>query len=165
MQSYFKLTGFELYYIGIIWALLNFSRSLAAGWVNVINYRIGTKRLFFLIPWVIAVVSVIMGTYVSLVAILLGLLIQAARGLQLPLVFAMINNRTPSEIRAAILSFEGMMMRIFFVLVGPLLGLLCDFESINVAFYAIGCLSLLGGLVMHYKIQHCLQAHDIAASA
>ena len=162
MQSYFKLTGFELYYIGVIWALMNFSRSLAASWVNVINSRIGTKQLFFIIPFMIALISFVMGSYVSLITMLLGLLIQVARGFQLPLVFAMINNRTPSDIRAAILSFEGMMMRVFFVVMGPALGLLCDIESIHVAFYTIGLLSLLGGVILHYKIQYCLQAHDIA---
>ncbi|MBV53172.1 MAG: hypothetical protein CL816_03790 [Coxiellaceae bacterium] len=158
MQSYFKLTGFELYYIGFIWALLNFSRSLAASRVNIINYRIGTKQLFVMIPFVVAASAFFMGIYVSLVTMLFGLLIQAARGLQLPLVFTIINNRTHSEIRAAVLSFEGMMMRLFFVILGPMLGLLCDYESIHVAFLMIGLLALLGGSLINFKIKSFMQA-------
>ena len=164
MQSYFKLTGFEIYYIGIIWALLNFSRSLAAGWVGVINYRIGTIRLFFFAPLIMGGCALFMGLYVSLGAMIVGLLIQAMRGLQLPLVFTIINNRTSSDVRAAVLSLEGMMMRLFFVFFGPLLGLLSDYESIHIAFYAIAALALVGGLLIFYKFQHFFHARNVSAA-
>ncbi len=163
MQSYFKLTGFELYYIGFIWALLNFSRSISASFAGQLNSLFGTKQLFVLLPIILSFSFILMGVYVSLFALVFGFLIQAARGVQLPLVFSIINNRTSSDIRAAVLSFEGMMMRVFFVVLGPLLGVLCDMESIHVAFYAMGILSLLGGFLINNKIKTNFEANnDIA---
>ena len=163
MQSYFKLTGYEIYYIGILWAMLNFAKSLAAGFVNKINHFLGTRQLFFIAPMVMACCALCMGVHVSLFTMLLGLIIQSMRGVQLPLVFMIINNRCRSDIRAAILSVEGMVMRIFFVLLGPLIGLLINFESINVAFYAISILSAVGGLFVYYKFQYYFKATELGA--
>lgn len=163
MQVYFKHTGLPIYFMGVIWAILNLSRSLTAGWVDYFDYRIGTLNIFLMVPLVISVVALLMGMFVTSGVMLLGVLIQAARGMQLPIVYALINNRTTSDMRAAVLSFEGMVMRLFYVVCGPIIGLLCDYKSIHVAFYGIAAMAFFLGLIFYSQFYRYYPSFSVDA--
>ena len=66
MQVYFKEMQLPIYYLGIIWALLNISRSATSQWVCYFDYKFGTRKIFFLIPVVIGVCAFFMGMHVAI---------------------------------------------------------------------------------------------------
>ena len=81
-----------------------------------------------------------------------GLIIQAMSGLKAPIVFTLINKHTDSNMRAAILSLEGMVTRCFFIVLFPVLGVLSDSESLRVAFFLLAGLSMVVGLIFYFKL-------------
>lgn len=154
MQVYFKQTHLPLYYLGLIWALLNIARSATSQWVCFFNYRLGTRKIFFIIPVVVGGCAFFMGTHIAIEMMVFGVVIQAMSGLKAPIVYALVNKHTDSKLRAAVLSLEGMVTRCFFIFLFPLMGVFSDALSLGVAFYLLAGLTLVVGLIFYFKFAY-----------
>ena len=158
MQVYFKQTGLPVYWLGVFWSLLNMSRSLTSYWVCFFDYRFGAKKLFLYIPLIVSACFFLMGYHTSIIMMLLGLVIQAMHGLKLPLVCSMINQQISAEMRASVLSLDGMISRLLFIIVSPFIGYVADLGSLHVALYVLGGLALVGGLLVYLPFRRTFMA-------
>jgi predicted MFS family arabinose efflux permease len=80
-------------------------------------------------------------------AVLSLLLFYMVRGVASPVLKNYINNATTSSDRATVLSLRSLVIRIMFVIVGPLCGWLIDNYSYSIMLYTIGSLILVANCI------------------
>lgn len=141
-QYYFTAVGLPLVYFGVVWSLLVLSLVPASFFAHRIEEVFGKRRSLFLITslpiigfFLLSLVDVIYG-----IAILF--LFYLARGFGSVVLSDYVNVLIPSTIRATVLSVQALMMRLVFLILGPIIGWMSDVYSIQMALFASGCIFL-----------------------
>ncbi len=146
VQPYFVFLSLPLAFYGIIIPLLN----LITGFVSMHAYklekRFGREGLIIFITVGIAGGYFCLGTFTSLWGMIFLFLFYVVRGVATPILKNHINEITPSEIRATVLSIRSFIIRLSFAVLGPFLGWHADRVGLPSAFLFGATFFLIAGL-------------------
>lgn len=146
VQPYFIEIKLPLPIYGIMWTALNLTTGFFSMYAYKINQKIGHRSTLMFI--VIAAVTgfLLTGTFISIWALPIIFGFYAMRGVATPVLKDYIHVLINSDVRATILSLRNMFIRIFFAIVGPILGWLTDNFSLRTALFSSAILFLLTSL-------------------
>ncbi len=146
VQPYFVHLALPLALFGILIPLLN----LITGFVGIHAYRVeqrlGRKGTILFIAACIPAGYLCMGLFGPLAGLAFLFLFYAVRGVATPVLRNQINEITPSDIRATVLSVRSLIIRLAFALLGPVLGWQADRVGLPSALLGGGLVFLAAGL-------------------
>lgn len=126
VQPYFVLLALPLAFYGIIIPLLNLTAGVTSMHAYKIEKKFGRENTILFIAIGIASGYLTLGLFNTLGALFFLFLFYIIRGIATPILKNHINEITPSEIRATVLSIRSLIIRLAFVILGPFLGWLAD---------------------------------------
>lgn len=151
VQPFFKNIGFEVEAFGILWTALNLSVGISSMYAYKVERKLGRKASVLLIILLLATGYLLSGIWVTIGGLSFLFLFYLVRGLATPILKNYINLYTDSEVRATMLSVRNFIIRIAFIIVGPLLGWTTDNLSLNAAFILAGGIYIVSALLVSYK--------------
>ena len=146
VQPYFVHLALPMALFGILIPLLN----LVTGFVGMHAYkaeqRLGREGTIFFIAAGIPAGYLCMGLFGTFAGLVFLFLFYAVRGIATPVLRNQINEITPSDIRATVLSIRSLIIRLAFALLGPMLGWQADRSGLPSALLGGGLAFLAAGL-------------------
>ena len=151
-QPYFKSINMPITYFGVVWAILNLSTGVASFNAHLFEKIWSNKQLL---------VVICLGTSIPIILIMFSsytlglcfiLIVFLVRGIATPTLRQFINDITPSDIRATVLSIRSFTIRLAFSVVAPFLGWVSDTYTINESLFILGISVLVLGLVSSFKL-------------
>ena len=146
VQPYFAYLALPLVFYGILIPALN----LFTGFISIHAWKVEQKLGRVLVMICIAVGIgggyLLMGITGSMAGLLFLFIFYGVRGVATPVLRNQINEITPSDIRATVLSVRNLMIRLAFAGLGPLLGWQADRAGVPSALIHAGLFFLVGGL-------------------
>jgi MFS family permease len=143
LQNYLKADGYNETAIGIIYAVSSLTAAITSTQVHRIERRIKEQGILLLIP--IITIACIWGIAISKYHYVLFIAMMVTESIIYVAVSDYINKMIPSENRATILSFASMIFSFFMITLFPLIGIVGDKYSLNVAFI---CLGIVGSILV-----------------
>jgi len=136
-------------WIGLIWSALNLTVAIISFETYRIYRLMSNRQIAILLVLGVAIGFAGVGLFYSHLALGFVFLIYMMRGVASPVLLDFVNKVTPSDMRATVLSVRGLIIRVVFAVVAPLLGWWSDVYSVQQAFLlAGGIFLLLGGSVI-----------------
>lgn len=146
IQPYFVHLAVPLALYGLILPALN----LVTGSVSLhawkVEERLGRNRTVLLIAFFIGGLYLCLSGFQTLWAVGFLFLFYSVRGVATPVLRNYINESTPSEIRATVLSIRSLIIRLAFVGIGPFLGWYADRSGMPATLFVGGLVFLGAGL-------------------
>jgi len=146
MQPYAIAIGLPIVALGVIALGLRLAQFFGALSADRILKRFGEWGWLRLAPVAIFVGIIALGTFNSVLGIVLFALSGFAGAVTTPLMENTILRQTPGSVRATILSVDSLIFRFMLAALGPVVGLMSDFHSLPTAFIVVG--SGLGFVVL-----------------
>jgi len=147
IQMKWLSVGVPVENFGALWAVLQIFAALVAFKASEIEELFGKKNSLLLIACCPIVGYFLLGTMTSMWSIGFIFLFYLTRGINDPIVKGYVNGLVDSEDRATILSVKGLVGRLMFSVIGPLMGVVNDKFSLQMTFIASGSLFLLCSLI------------------
>lgn len=145
-QKLWQAEGIPLGLFGLIWTLINLVVGFTGRQVSSWEKRLGSGALLIMLSTVpilgYALLALSSGGWV----VLIGLLFPFSRGITQILLKDAINWRTPSAIRATVLSLNSLIFRLGFALLGPLTGWVTDTAGLRPALWMLALLFALAAV-------------------
>lgn len=139
-QPYFKTQYIPEDQIGYLWAALNCTVAVLALTAHRTTSKISPKLLVGVILGGFVVGYAVLGSWGSN-HVLLGLgaifFMYALRGIATPTFLNLINQQTPADMRATVLSMRGLTIRLGYAFAAPLLGWMADVYTLGEAFWGL----------------------------
>ena len=149
-QPYLDFKAIEEHKIGYLWAGFNLTVAFFSYNAHRIQQYLSQKSLVTLILLGFSVGYLVLGSW-GAEYLFLGLLamfcMYACRGIAAPFFLNIINQVTPSEMRATVLSIRGFCVRLSYAFIAPFLGWWADVYSIIDAFWIFGVLVTIFSLL------------------
>ncbi len=146
VQPYFVHLALPMVLFGILIPLLN----LVTGFIGIHAYKVeqqlGRRGTILLITIGISVGYLCMGLFGTFAGLAFLFLFYGVRGVATPVLRNQINEITPSDIRATVLSIRSLIIRLAFALLGPILGWQADRAGLPSALLGGGILFLAAGI-------------------
>lgn len=140
-QPYFNYQKIEEDKIGYLWATLNITVAFFALNAHHSAKLFREKSLTFMILLGFSIGCLMLGSY-GINLLWIGLtamfIMYALRGLATPTFLNLINQHSPSNMRATVLSIRGFVVRVMYALIAPVLGWVADVYSIQETFLVLG---------------------------
>lgn len=153
-QPYFSKAGLPVSLFGISWAILNLSVGITAINAWRIEKSLGPPRTVMLFTILLSLSYIVLSFTGSLAGLAVILVFYLARGLATVTLRNYINVITTSDIRATVLSVRNFIIRLIFVLTGPLFGWVTDHYGLSSALLVAGVVfGSLGAITMFYFIR------------
>ncbi|MCP4376942.1 MAG: MFS transporter [bacterium] len=150
IQPYLKLVGLPLPLFGIVWAALQFSVGIFALRSHWFEARVGRKKSLVSLIVLSAMAYFLLSYFSTIWAIGFIFIFYFVRGVGGPVFKDYINKLIESDIRATVLSVKNLVGRLLFAVIGPIIGWVSDFYSLQTAlgvsggiFLFLGAISLL----------------------
>jgi MFS family permease len=154
-QPYFIAADLPTASFGIAWAILNVAVGIAAYHAWRIEIKLGLRNTVISIAAVLAISYIGMAWLPILPGFTILLVFHLFRGFATPTLRNYINALSSSEIRATVLSVRNFIIRLLFVVLGPLFGWITDTYSLQTALHATGMIfGLLSGISLFYFLKH-----------
>ena len=131
----------------IIIPFLNMTAGITAMQAHRLERRLGAGTMLFFISLSIAWGYVAMGAFSTVWGLLPLFMFYLFRGIATPVLRNYINEITPSEIRATVLSVRSLAIRLSFVIFGPVLGWSADTVGVPMALWVSGVLFGIAGVL------------------
>ncbi len=152
VQPYFEHLALPLIYYGFLFPALN----LLTGVVSVHAWRIeqliGRKAIMLVISTGIGGGYLLMGFVGGLSGLVFLFLFYAIRGVATPVLRNQINEITPSDIRATVLSVRSLIIRLAFSILGPVLGWHADLVGIPASLGGAGLFFAITGMISAFYL-------------
>ena len=145
-QANMNQRGFPTEAFGFAWAFFHIVLSLASIKASSLEDFLGIKRVFLGLILLMGGSYIFLGLIEQTWGIIFIAVIYLVRGLRTPLLLNHINQHVSSSIRATVLSVNSFVFRLGFALVGPMVGWLTDFYSLDVALIISGVGFIVVGL-------------------
>lgn len=145
-QPYFQISGLDIVYFGIIFALFNIVAAISSKYAHKIENAIGQKFSFVSLILITGISYLLMSNFVYLFSFSFIFLHQFVRGFSTPVIEDYINKLTSSEIRATVLSVQNMSCRFFYAAIIPIIGWIADVYSLLQALTILGITVLVIGM-------------------
>ncbi len=157
-QVYMEYIGLSLTTIGWLWSALNLTVAIFAFLAHYV-YRFLTKfQVVVLIVLGIIVGYAGLGMSYNVVGLAFIFLIYIVRGIATPVLKDFVNERTPSEMRATVLSIRGLIIRVVFSTLAPFLGWINDTYTLQQAFMlaaaTFGILGLMSLFMLKWGVKN-----------
>jgi MFS family permease len=143
VQPFFKTIGLPVEWFGILWTALNLSVGVSSAFAFRFEGKLNRRKEVFLIILFLATGYFLSGLVIVREGLIFLFVFYLVRGLATVIFKNYINQYTPSEIRATILSVRNFIIRISFAVIGPLLGWMTDHISLKMAFILAGFIYLV----------------------
>lgn len=147
-QPYMQKTGIEIKYFGIIYAMFSGVAALSAKYSEEIEKKIGAKYSLFLIALLIPLAYFLLGSITLPLSFGFIFILQFVWGFSDTVTSDYINRETPSRIRATVLSISSMSMRIFYSLIGIVIGLIFDSKGAKETYFILFLLTLSLSIIL-----------------
>lgn len=146
-QKIWQMQGIPLGIFGLLWALSNLVVGFAGRQVHPLEKRYGSARLLIAMSVMPIAGYVLLALSAGWWVVLMGLLFPLSRGITQILLKDAINWRTPSAIRATVLSLNSLLFRVGFALLGPLTGWTTDHWGLAPTLALLALIFSLGWLL------------------
>ena len=146
VQPFFVHLSLPMVFFGIFIPLLNVTTGFVSMHAFRVEERLGRRGTIWFIVLGITAGYLSMGIFQAQAALVFLFLFYMVRGVATPVLRNQINEITPSNIRATILSIRSMVIRLTFVLIGPVLGWQADRAGLPWALVGGGIFFLAAGL-------------------
>jgi MFS family permease len=150
IQIYWEAVHIPIVMFGGLWAVFMCISAIVSMKVHAIESKLGRKKALFMLIILPVAGYFFLGAHLAKWSIIFIALFYAARGMNNPIMKSYVNGLVNSDERAKILSVQSAMGRLMFMIIGPIMGLISDTYSLQVALltcagvYAIlGIISLL----------------------
>ncbi|MDP7358582.1 MAG: MFS transporter [Pseudomonadales bacterium] len=145
-QPYFRLTGIEIVYFGVIFAAFHVVAAVAGKYTWWLESYLGANRLLAVLLVLTAGASILMGLHLAIYSFAFVFVHQVVRGIFRILISNEINRRVDTAIRASVLSVHALSGRIVYALLIPVVGWLADVYTLEDAFTILGITGLFAGI-------------------
>jgi len=157
MQPYLTAMHVPVFLYGIIFAVLLLIGSISVWCLEPIAKSLGMRAVFFALVLFPSVSYISLGAIHEIWSGIFLVLFYVVRGFERPAILDVMNRNIGSEMRAAVLSMNGLMTKMIFVILGPIVGLVHDTGSLHAAFLFSGCVFTISGM----SILNILNRKDI----
>ena len=152
-QPYFKSIDMPLKYFGFAWAFLN----LTTGFSSINAYRMqglfSKDSFLILLSLGISIPIFLLSKSTTILGLILITTVYIVRGLATPIMRTYINDLTPSNMRATVLSIRSFCIRVTFALMAPLMGWIVDIYSLGQSFLLLGIIVGITTVVASLKLK------------
>lgn len=148
IQPYLQLAGLPIALFGVVWAALQFAVGFFSLSAHRIEKLVGKQLLVSLLVLLSVAGYILLGTFISLWAIVFIVLFYFVRGVGGPIFNGYINALVSSDKRATVLSVRQMGVRLVFSCVGPFLGWIHDRLSLSAALFSAAIVFTVLGVVI-----------------
>ena len=158
IQPYWQDVGVPLAWFGVLWALKNFAVGLAAHYCAPLEEKFGPVPVLI----TMAVLPILgyfgMALDGGIAGLLLAFSFYISRGFHQVILTDAFNSRVPSEFRATANSMTSLLFRLVFIITGPLVGYLYEWQGMQLTLMILGFASvLLFGVLMLPLLRHLMQ--------
>lgn len=140
IQPLFERNGLNWQEVALLWSGLNFTVGIFAFSANWIEKNVSRAIIMISMCLLISVSFLLIGKLDFYWALIVLFGFYAVRGFTHPLLKKYINDNTPSNVRAGILSIRSFIIRFAYFFIGPALGYVSGKFSVNTAFELAGFL-------------------------
>lgn len=147
-QPYFKLTGLDVVYFGIVFASFQLVAAVSSKYSHELEEKLGRKYSLILLVVLLAASYFLMSNFVFLFSFSFAFLHQFIRGFSHTVITDYVNRLTTSDIRATVLSARSMVGRLIYAIILPIIGWSVDAFSLLQAFTMIGIAIVIAGTVI-----------------
>ena len=152
-QPYFKSIDMPLKYFGFSWAILN----LLTGISSINAYRLqrllSKNRIVIFISLSISISIFLLSKSTAILGLILITTVYIIRGLATPVMRTYINELTPSNMRATVLSIRSFCIRVTFAVIAPLMGWIADIYTLFQSFLFLGIIVGITSLLASLKLK------------
>jgi len=152
-QPYFEFVEMPLPWYGYIWATLQFTVGLSSWFLLPLFSKANRQMLAAGILVTLAMCLFTLSNLNALWAIAFIFVIYLVRGIATPYFRAVVIEYAQPEFKATILSMNGLMVRLLFSAISPLLGWVMDIYNIQTALLISGGIVLLWGGVVLWQLR------------
>ncbi|MBS3137241.1 MFS transporter [Candidatus Woesearchaeota archaeon] len=151
-QPYFKLTGIDIAYFGIIFASFQIVSAISSKYAHKIENKLGMKTsLIILIP-IIFIGYLLTSKIIFLFSFVFIYFFQFVRAFSDPIFSDYINKLTTSDIRATVLSVQSLARRLLYAILIPFIGWIADVYSLVQAFAVAGIVTAVIGVIVLFML-------------
>lgn len=147
-QPYFKLTGLDISYFGIVFAAFQIVAAISSKYAYKIEKKLGQKNSLVMLIILVSVSYFLMHNFIYLFSFSFAFIQQFVRGFSKTVFTDYINKSTSSEARATVLSAQSLLARLFYALIIPIIGWVVDVYSLAQALWVLGITSLVCGVAV-----------------
>lgn len=148
IQPYWQSNGVPLAMFGVLWAAKNFTVALASRYCAPLEERFGPAPVLVVMAVLPVVGYLGMAVTGGLLGMFLAFTFYISRGIHQVILTDAFNSRIPSEFRATANSLTGFLFRLTFILTGPLVGFLYEWQGMQATLVVLGGASSLLFLVL-----------------
>lgn len=152
LQSFFIISDFTEIQTTTYWVTYNFIVAAVSVFAGKIVASISRKNLLYSIAVFIPLGFIIMISNYTYIIIAYLLIFHVVRGYATPILKDLIQHNAAPEIRATILSLRGLLIRLSFAIIGPIIGYTSGVYSLQMAAAGIGIIFLTIALIAAFKI-------------
>lgn len=143
IQPYWEEYGIPLALFGVLWAAKNFAVALASKFCAPLEEKFGAVPVLT----VMAILPIVgyfgMAFDGGVMGLILAFSFYISRGFHQVILTDAFNSRVPSEFRATANSLTGFLFRLTFILTGPLVGYLYEWQGMSTTLAVLGVGSML----------------------
>ena len=147
-QPYFKLSGLDVVYFGLVFAAFNVIKALSAKYSHVIEERLGQNTSLVLLFLLTSLCYILMGNIIFIFSFVIVFIIQFIDGFSSVVISDYIHKETNSDIRATVLSVKSLIEHIFYALMAPIIGWLVDVYTLPQALTIMGIIIAVAGFIL-----------------
>lgn len=147
-QPYMKLSGLDIFYFGVAFALFNVVAALSSKFAHNIEDKVGRKIALILPTIFLAAGLLLFGSVLWIWGFIFGFLLQFVRGFASPVIEDYINKIVWSDKRATIMSLSNLLDKLLFAAAAPFIGFFADKYSLQQALLLSGATVLIIGTAL-----------------
>jgi len=153
-QPYMKQVGLPLSLFGVVLAFFHLFSALVSKYADKLERALKEKLTLFIMPLLVVISFVLLSRFLFLWSISFILIQQMTTAIHEPVLKSYLNRRTPSEVRATMLSVQHMAGNAAFAIFAPFLGSLVDrFHLENALLIFALVIIIFSGLLWRYRIR------------
>jgi len=151
-QPYFKLSGLDVIYFGVIFAVFSLIRAFSAKYSHLIETKLGQNFSIAILFILTSLCYILMGKIIFIFSFIFAFLFQFVSGFSSVVISDYINKETDSHIRATVLSVKSLVGSIFYAVAAPIVGWLVDVYTLSQALIIIGVIILVVGGILTWPL-------------
>lgn len=143
VQPYFELILLPISLFGVFWTILNVTVGFSAMLAHKVEMKLKQTKFMIGITFLIPAGYIFVSRINSFWGIGILFIFYIVRGIATPILKDYINQLCESDIRATVLSVRNFVIRIFFAIIGPIVGWYTDHFSLQAALLLAGIVFLV----------------------
>lgn len=145
-QPYYQLLGISIGWFGLLWACQLFAMAIFAQFADRYERWLGKKGALSSFILIGSLSYLILGSVPMIIALPMILAFYFIRGVHTPILKDYLNVLITSDIRATVMSVQSLVQKLLYASLGPLIGVVMDAYSLQVALLFSGLIYGLLGL-------------------